>query len=102
MKINWTKEHTKGFILGLITTFAACFIVVGILGWKNGYSYNTSLEGFFHKKGHTAKVISLASIANLVWFHFASLKKENWGLGMGVIAATFVYLLFFIYLKFIA
>ncbi len=102
MNINWTKEHTKGLILGLLTTFAACFLVIGILGWKSGDSYQTSLSRFVHNNGFKGKVISLASIANLIWFHFASLKKENWALGMGVITATFVSMIVFIYFKFLA
>ena len=102
MKINWSKEHSKGFIIGVLTTFAACFLVVGILAWKNNYDYSGSLNRFFGSASYKAKVISLASIVNLIWFHFASLKKENWNFGMGVIAATFLSLILFLYFKFLA
>lgn len=102
MKINWSKQHTKGFIIGVITTVVSCFIVVGVLGWRNGYSYSVSLSSFMKNNAYTAKVLSMASLTNLIWFHFLSIRKENWGLGKGVITATFLSLLLFVYYRFIA
>lgn len=98
---NWTKGHTYGVLIGLATTLVCCLIVVGILAWKDGFSFATGWRRFIFYRVMTAKVISLASIGSLLWFH-TFLKKEKWGLAMGVILATILNLFVILYFKFIA
>lgn len=98
---NWSKEHTKGLIVGIITLIFAIFIVIWILSKLNGLPYSEGLSRFTYRHDYTAKVISLAAIANLPWFHFTSLKKGNWGFGQGIIIATVLDLMVMILFKFI-
>lgn len=98
---NWTKQHTIGMLIGFATTVVAIFLVIGYFGWDDGRGYLKSFHNFtfFHER--TAKVIALASIANLFWFH-RFLKQEKWNLAMGVILATVVNMLVMLYFKFLA
>lgn len=98
---NWTKEHTIGLLIGLLTTTAFVFVVIAILSWKDGYSFSYMFKKFTILHNETTKVISLASIANLFWFH-RFLSKNKWKLGMGVILATVISLFVILYFKFIA
>lgn len=98
---NWTKEHTFGLLIGLATTIVFVFVVIAILAWKDGYTFAYMFKKFKILHNETTKVVSLASIANLFWFH-RFLSKNKWNLGMGVILSTVISLIFIIYFKFIA
>lgn len=96
---NWGKQHTIGLFIGLATTIICCFIVIGILSWKDGIPYSLMFERFTFLNVVTAKVISLASIGNLIWFHIF-LRREKWPIAMGVIMATVLNLFIILYYKF--
>lgn len=98
---NWSKEHTKGLIVGILTIIVSIFIVIWILAWQNGISYSLSFQRFTFSHEYTAKVISLAAIGNLPWFHFVSLRQGKWAFGQGIIMATVLDLLVMIFFKFI-
>jgi hypothetical protein len=98
---NWSKEHTKGLIVGILTIVVCIFIVLFILSAINGVPFSESYERFTYKHDYIAKVISLAAIGNLPWFHFASLRTSNWAFGQGIIIATVLDLLAMIFFKFI-
>jgi len=96
----WTKQHTLGLIIGLFTLVVSIFIVIGIFSWLNGLSYTTMFKRFTFLPSFAAKVISLAAIGNLPWFHFVSLKNKQWGFGQGIIMATIVGLVVMLLVKF--
>lgn len=98
---NWSKEHTKGLVVGILTIIVAIFIVIWILALQNRISYSFSFQRFLFLHDYTSKVISLAAIANLPWFHFASLRQGKWAFGQGIIMATVLDLLVMIFFKFI-
>lgn len=97
----WSKEHTKGLIVGLLTITACVFIVIWIFSLRNGLSYSVNYHRFTFLHDFTAKVISLAAIGNLPWFHFVSLRQGKWAFGQGIIMATVIDLLVMIVFKFI-
>ena len=97
---NWSKGHTYGLLLGILTTIVCVFIVLGFFTWQDGVPFHIQFDRFTFLNVQTAKVISLASIGNLVWFH-TFLKKEKWTLAMGVILATVINLIVILYFKFI-
>jgi len=97
---KWTRGHTYGILIGVGTTIICVFIVIGILAWKDGFSYRTMFERFSFYNVIAAKVLSLASIGNLIWFH-TFLRKEKWPLAMGVILATVLNLFAILYYRFI-
>jgi hypothetical protein len=88
---NWSKYHTLGILIGITTTIIFTILI------KLTYSaFNNPQLWFLHET--KSKLISLASIANLGWFHwFIKYKKTD--LAMGVILATFVNLIVILYLK---
>jgi hypothetical protein len=97
---KWTKDHTFGILIGIATSIICSFIVVGILAWKDGFSYGEMFSRFTFYNVMKAKVLSLASIGSLFWFH-RFLKKEKWSLAMGVILATILNLIIILYYRFI-
>ena len=98
---NWTRQHTIGFLIGLATTIAAIPLVMWIYSMVYNYSFSHLWFRFGLLNEEKSKMISLASIANLLWFH-TFLRKENWPRAMGVILATVLNLFAILYFKFIA
>jgi hypothetical protein len=88
---NWSKYHTLGLLIGLLTT-----IVVTLLIKLTYSAFNNPQYWFLHET--KSKLISLASIANLGWFHWF-IKKKKTDLAMGVILATFINLIVILILK---
>lgn len=81
----WSKEHTIGFIIGLVTILVSIPLVAFILyEFRNNHMIWSQLK-FYHAV--QAQVLSLATIPNLFWFHHF-LKKEKWNLGYGIIYVT--------------
>jgi len=97
----WTKQHTIGFLIGLGTTMLAIPLTIMISSAINDYPFSISWDKFLVNRAEKSRIISLASIANLVWFH-VYLRKENWPTAMGVIMATVINLVVILYFKFLA
>lgn len=97
---NWNKAHTYGLLLGLITPLLFIPIVLFIRAQIDDYNFTGLWNQMTYSKDARGINISLAAIANLVWFHLF-MRREKYPLGMGVILATFVYLLYIVYLKFL-
>ena len=98
---TWTSEHTKGLLLGIATIFVCCLIIVGYFSWDTGNSYAMTFRKFLHLHSFTSRVLSLAAIGNLPWFHFISLKQGKWALGQGLIMATVLDLIIMLLFKFV-
>lgn len=98
---NWSKNHTYGLLIGILTTAIAIPLTIVIYSWLNNYEIENYFYRFSINRVEKSKIISLASIANLAWFH-TFLKKENWSLAMGVILATVLNLVAILYFKFLA
>lgn len=98
---NWNREHTIGLLLGILTTIVAIPLVIMILGAVDNIPFSRMWNNFVYFPNEKSRIISLASIANLGWFHYL-MKKQNWNRGMGIILATVIGLLIMIYFKFLA
>jgi len=98
---NWTKQHTLGLFVGLITIGVTIFVVVAILSLSNGFSYSFNLRRLTFLPSFTAKVMSLAALGNLPWFHFVALRRKKWAFGQGLIIATIIDLVIMIFIKFL-
>jgi hypothetical protein len=97
---NWTKQHTLGVLLGILTTLIALPLVMFIYSkvYNDPYVWYRFFE--VKLKSFQSQMLSLASIPNLIWFHL-SMRKEKFGLGMGVILATVISLIVILFLKFV-
>ena len=90
---NWSRQHTFGLLLGIITTIVFVPVI------KLVFELTGNHQAWF-LADIKSKLISLASIANLGWFHLF-MKEKKFDLGMGVILATFINLFVILYLKFL-
>ena len=106
---RWTKDHTIGLILGLITPIFFIPVTIWIYSFIEHISFSKLFDLFRILNCHLdnyindmkGKFISLACIANLGWFHL-NIKKQNYNRGMGIILSTMLYLLVILYYKFVA
>lgn len=98
---RWTKNHTIGLILGLITPIFFIPVTIWIYSFTENISFSKLFELFRILNDMKGKFISLACIANLGWFHL-NIKKQNYNRAMGIILATMLYLLVILYYKFVA
>jgi hypothetical protein len=102
MKLReWSKQHTIGLLIGLATTLICIPLIMFILGQMDYRPFSTMWFKFRISNAEKTRIISLASIGNLFWFH-RFLKQEKYNTAYGVIAGTIIFLLVILYLKFIA
>ncbi|MDX2361105.1 MAG: hypothetical protein QNK23_09880 [Crocinitomicaceae bacterium] len=96
---NFTKEHVKGMLLGIITPLIFVPIVVFILSLVEDEYFKWLWAKFLTIDAYQVKVITLAIIANLGWFYLF-LNKERYNIAMGVILGSVAYAPYIIYVKF--
>lgn len=95
---NWSKKHTLGLLLGILTTLVALPLVMFIYSQIYHDAGIWRRFSFMHQE--QSRMLSLASIANLIWFHLL-IRKENYPMAMGIIMATVVNLTAIICLKYV-
>lgn len=98
---NWSKQHTLGLLLGIATTIICVPLVMYILSKIDNQQFSAMWTKFTILNDEKSRIISLASIANLIWFHTFYRKRKD-ALSMGIIMATVVNLLVILYFKFLA
>jgi len=86
-----SREHLYGLLLGLLTIV----VFVPILLWVFDLFNNTQ---YWYLDRVKSKIISLATIANLGWFHWF-IKKNKIDLAKGILAATFISFFVIVYFK---
>lgn len=98
---NWTKAHTKGLILGLLSPLIFIPIVMLLFAWMQNFHFSQLWYKFEYDQMIRSKIISIAIISNLLWFYL-SINKDKYGLAMGIIIATICYLPYILYVNFIS
>jgi hypothetical protein len=96
---NWTKNHTYGLIIGIISPLIFIPLVILMLSWIENFQFSQLLSKFMNASIVRSKIISIAIISNLIWFYL-SLNREKWGLAMGIIVATILFLPYILYVNF--
>ena len=96
---NWTKNHTYGLIIGIISPLIFIPLVILMLSWIENFQFSQLLSKFMDASIVRSKIISIAIISNLIWFYL-SLNREKWGLAMGIIVATMLFLPYILYVNF--
>ncbi len=99
MNKKWTKEHTKGLILGLITPFIVVPLVLLIISATQNYLFSQLWHKFNINNPYQIKIITLSIIANLGWFYLF-LNKNRFKFAKGIILGTMLYAPYIIYVKF--
>ena len=97
----WSKQHSIGLLIGILTTAVAIPLTIVIYALLNKYEVDNYFYRFSVNRIEKSKIISLASIANLICFHIF-LRQERWQLAMGIILSTVLNLFAIIYFKFLA
>jgi len=97
---NWSKQHTLGLVIGIISPLVFIPLVILLLSWLENYVFAQLWYKFMSDPSVKAKIVSLAIISNLIWFYML-LNREKWGFAMGVIVGTIVYLPYILYVNFI-
>ena len=96
---NWTKTHTYGLVIGLLSPLIFIPIVILVLTWIENFLFIQLWNKFMFDPVVKSKIISIAIISNLIWFYIF-LNKEKWGYAMGIIVGTIVYLPYVVYVNF--
>lgn len=96
---NWTKNHTYGLIIGIISPLIFIPMVILMLSWIENFQFSQLMSKFMNASIVRSKIISIAIISNLIWFYL-SLNREKWGLAMGIIVATMLFLPYILYVNF--
>ncbi len=94
-----TKDHIKGIVLGFITPLVFAPLVLLIISWMQDYDYSYLWHKFTLNTPYRIKIITLAIIANLIWFYFF-LNRERYNHAKGIIIGSMLYAPYIIYIKF--
>lgn len=97
---NWSWEHTKGLLVGLFSPIVFVPLIIVIMAEFQNYPFEYLWKQFLNMDMVRSKFLSLAIIANLLWFYLC-LNREKWGLAMGIIAGTILYLPYVLYVNMI-
>jgi hypothetical protein len=95
---NWSWEHTKGLLIGLFSPIVLVPLVIVIMAEFHNYPFEYLWKQFLNIDMVRSKFLSLAIIANLLWFYL-TINREKYGLGMGIIAGTILYLPYVLYVN---
>lgn len=98
---NWSKGHTLGLLLGIATTIVCIPLTMYILSKVDSQQFSAMWSKFTVLNDEKSRIISLASIANLIWFH-TFYRKHKDALSMGIIMATVLNLFVILFFKFLA
>ena len=95
---NWTRDHSKGLIIGFFSPLIFIPLVIFLLAWSRNYSFNELWNMFLLSHQTMSKVLSLSIISNLFWFYFF-LNRNKYGLAMGIILGTLAYFPYIFYVN---
>jgi uncharacterized membrane protein len=97
---DWSWEHTRGLLVGLFSPIVFVPLVIVIMAEFQNYPFEYLWKQFLNMDMVRSKFLSLAIIANLLWFYL-SLNRERYELGMGIILGTILYLPYVLYVNMI-
>lgn len=97
---DWSWEHTRGLLVGIFSPIIFVPLVIVIMAEFQNYPFEYLWKQFLNMDMVRSKFLSLAIIANLLWFYL-SLNRERYELGMGIILGTILYLPYVLYVNMI-
>lgn len=96
---NWSMDHTKGLLLGIITPLLVIPLVIFIIALSQDYYFEYLWNKFTLSGPYRIKIMTISIIANLVWFYLF-LNKERYNIAMGVILGSICFAPYIVYIKF--
>lgn len=96
---NFTWDHVKGILLGIVTPLICVPLVLLIISWVQNYYFDFLWNKFSLSEAYRIKILTISIIANLIWFYLF-LNKERWNLAMGVILGSIAFAPYVLYIKF--
>ena len=100
MKINFTREHAIGLLIGVVSPLVFLPVVLLILSFAQNTSFNYLWDQVVQFPEYRSKYISLALISNLVWFYLF-LNREKYNYSYGIILGMIVFVPYMIYANWI-
>lgn len=97
--MKWTKEHTIGVLIGIVSPLVFVPIMLLLLSWLQNYSFGRLWHEFDMITKYQIKILTLSLISNLIWFYLF-LNKERYNIGRGIIIGTLLYAPYILYIKF--
>ena len=96
---NWTWDHTKGLIIGLVTPMILMPLVIVLIAWMQDYYFAQLWRKFTFNADYQTKILTISCVVNLIAFYFF-LNRERYNLARGIILGTLVFAPYVIYIKF--
>ncbi len=96
---NWTTDHTKGLIMGILLPVLCIPLVLLVLSWVQDYYFEQLWDRFVYQNQYRIRIITISIIANLGIFYFF-LNRERYNIAMGIILGSILYAPYVIYIKF--
>lgn len=96
---NWSMDHTKGVLLGLLIPLLFIPIVLFFIAWTQDYYFEYLWNKFTLSGPYRIKIMTISIIANLGLFYFF-LNRERYNIAMGIILGSICYAPYIIYIKF--
>lgn len=96
---NWSMEHTKGLLLGIVTPLLFLPLVLFVFSWIQGYYFEQLWHKVIVNRPYQIKMLTISIIANLGWFYFF-LNRERFNFAMGIILGSLCYAPYIVYIKF--
>jgi hypothetical protein len=96
---NWSMDHTKGVIIGMLTPIVFIPIVLLIMMWLQDYYFEQLWKKFVYNHPYRIRIITLSIISNLGLFYYF-LNRERFKIAMGIILGSLAYAPYVVYVKF--
>jgi hypothetical protein len=100
MKINFTRDHAIGLLIGVVSPLVFLPVVLLILSFTQNTSFEYLWQQVVQFPEYRSKYISLALISNLIWFYIF-LNKEKYNFSYGIILGMIVFVPYMIYANWI-
>lgn len=96
---NWSIDHTKGVLLGILLPLIVLPLVLLVISWTQDYYFEQLWKKFTLNNAYRIKMLTISIIANLGLFYYF-LNKERFNFAMGIILGSLVFAPYIIYIKF--
>jgi len=96
---NWSKGHTIGLLIGILTPLVIFPLVLLVMAWTQDYMFEQLWSKFKFNGPYRIKIFTISNIANLITF-YTFLNREKYPWAMGIILGTIAWAPYILYTKF--